>query len=224
MSSDRPGPDEYRHPDDGFSCAHEYVLPHLEGVIDRWIPEPSGVRVLDLGCGNGAVSGRLSERGFRVVGVDPSREGIRRARETHPEIEFHRASAYDPLRERLGRFGLVVSLEVVEHVYDPGAYARTLHDVLAPGGIAVVSTPYHGFLKNLAIALLGRFDDHVEPRRVHGHIKFWSRDTLRSLLEAANLEVLEFRRAGRIPPLARSMIAVARRRRADAVAPGAASA
>lgn len=224
MSRGPRGPGDYPHDDADFSCAHACVLPHLDVVLERWGPDKASMRVLDLGCGNGAVAGWLSERGHRVVGVDPSREGIRRAREAHSEIEFHRASAYDPLRERLGRFEVVVSLEVVEHVYDPRAYARTLHDVLAPGGIAVVSTPYHGYLKNLAIALLGRFDEHVEPGRVHGHIKFWSPKTLGALLEDAGLEVLEFRRAGRIPPLARSMIAVARRGRGDAAASGAESA
>lgn len=212
----RPG--EYRHGDAAFSCAHAYLLPHLDVVLERWGPDKAAMRVLDLGCGNGAVAGWLSERGHSVVGVDPSREGIRRARAAHPEIEFHRASAYDPLRERLGRFEVVVSLEVVEHVYDPRAYARTLHEVLVPGGIAVVSTPYHGYLKNLAIALLGRFDEHVEPGRVHGHIKFWSPDTLGALLDDAGLEVLEIRRAGRIAPLANSMIAVARKRGGDASA------
>lgn len=63
----------------------------------------------------------------------------------------------------------------------------------------------------MAIALLGRFDDHVNPLRVHGHIKFWSPRTLRLLLEDVGFEVQEIRFAGRIRPLAKSMIAVARR-------------
>ena len=44
-----------------------------------------------------------------------------------------------------------------------------------------------------------------------GHIKFWSMQTLRALLEEAGLEVLCFERVGRIPLLAKSMIAVARK-------------
>jgi len=205
----------------GSGCAHDYLLPKLDDILndfEEWLP---GRRILDLGCGNGAVTAWLAERGgtSEVVGVEPSHEGIERARSAYPSIEFHQASAYDPLREQLGTFSLVVSLEVVEHVYDPTAFVHTVYEVVEPGGLAVISTPYHGWLKNLAIALLGRFDDHVNPLRVHGHIKFWSRATLSRLLEEAGLEVLEFRYAGRIRPLAKSMLAVARRPVRDAEGP-----
>jgi 2-polyprenyl-6-hydroxyphenyl methylase/3-demethylubiquinone-9 3-methyltransferase len=191
--------------------AHEYLLPELEDVLERAAPDPEHTRVLDVGCGNGAVTAWLARRGFQVVGVDPSSEGIERARAAHPDLEFRRASAYDRLADELGAFSLVVSLEVVEHVYDPPRFARTVFEALRPNGTLVLSTPYHGWLKNVAIALLGRFDDHVDALRVHGHIKFWSRRTLTRLLEEAGFELQEFRFAGRIRPLAKSMIAVARR-------------
>lgn len=110
-----------------------------------------------------------------------------------------------------GCFTLVASLEVLEHVYAPTAIAETVHDVLVPGGIAVLSALYYAWLKNVAIALLDRFDDHVNPLRMHGHIKFWSRRTLTQLLEGAGFAVEGFQYAGRIPPLAKSMLAVARR-------------
>lgn len=193
------------------TCAHEYLLPELEMLLAQTALDPEATRVLDLGCGNGVVTGWLADRGFDVVGVDPSSEGIERARTARPDLEFRQASAYDPLHDELGTFSIVVSLEVVEHVYDPPRYARTAFEVLSPGGILILSTPYHGWLKNVAIALLGRFDDHVNPLRVHGHIRFWSRVTLTRLLEDAGFEVLEYRYAGRIPPVAKSMLAVARR-------------
>jgi 2-polyprenyl-6-hydroxyphenyl methylase/3-demethylubiquinone-9 3-methyltransferase len=72
----------------------------------------------------------------------------------------------------------VISLEVVEHVYAPRSFAATIFDLLEPGGIAVLSTPYHGYLKNLAIAALNGFDKHVNPLWDYGHIKFWSQRTL----------------------------------------------
>jgi 2-polyprenyl-6-hydroxyphenyl methylase/3-demethylubiquinone-9 3-methyltransferase len=100
---------------------------------------------------------------------------------------------------------------VVEHVYAPRAYARTLFDLVEPGGTAIVSTPYHGYLKNLALALSGRMDGHFTALWDDGHIKFWSFRTLTTLLREAGFASIRFRRVGRIAPLAHSMIAIARR-------------
>jgi 2-polyprenyl-6-hydroxyphenyl methylase/3-demethylubiquinone-9 3-methyltransferase len=80
-----------------------------------------------------------------------------------------------------------------------------------PGALAIVSTPYHGYWKNLALSLVpGAWDRHHDPLWDHGHIKFWSRRTLRALLIRAGFNAVRFERLGRIPTLAKSMIAVAR--------------
>jgi hypothetical protein len=70
----------------------------------------------------------------------------------------------------------------------------------------VISTPYHGYLKNLAIALAGKFDSHATALWNGGHIKFWSRKTLTSLLEQNGFRVESFIGAGRLPYLWKSMI------------------
>ena len=100
---------------------------------------------------------------------------------------------------------------MVEHVYAPRDYAATLFDLLQPGGTAIVSTPYHGYLKNLALAITGRLDAHFTALWDHGHIKFWSIPSLTTLLSEAGLQNIRFHRVGRIPVLAKSMIAVAER-------------
>ena len=91
-------------------------------------------RVFDLGCGNGAFAAELADRGYDVTGVDPSRDGIAQARETHPELDAHVGSAYDDLQSEYGTFDIVVSLEVVEHVYYPRKYAACVYDLLERGG------------------------------------------------------------------------------------------
>ena len=79
------------------------------------------------------------------------------------------------------------------------------------GGTAILSTPYHGYWKNLALALSGQMDRHFTALWDHGHIKFWSMKTLALLLEEAGFRDIRFARVGRIPALAKAMIAVARR-------------
>ncbi|MEX2399814.1 MAG: class I SAM-dependent methyltransferase [Rhodothermales bacterium] len=186
---------------------HAYLLPVLERVLkERRIARRD---VLDFGCGNGSVAAWLYEKGFDVVGIDGSAEGIACARAEHPEIPFYEGSVYDDHAAIHGRFPVVISLEVVEHLYDPRQYARRLYDLVERGGTAIVSTPFHGYWKNLAVALAGRFDTHFSPLWDHGHIKFWSESNLRTLLLDAGFRTIAFHRAGRVGPLAKSTIAVA---------------
>ncbi|HTT81178.1 MAG TPA: methyltransferase domain-containing protein, partial [Stellaceae bacterium] len=131
--------------------------------------------------------------------------------ETYTLPRFHQADAYEPLADRFGQFPAVVSLEVVEHVVWPRKFIATCQDLLEPNGTLILSTPYHGWLKNVAIAVSGNFDKHVDPLWDGGHIKFWSERTLAALLTEAGFRDLRFVRVGRIAPLAKSMIAIARR-------------
>jgi 2-polyprenyl-6-hydroxyphenyl methylase/3-demethylubiquinone-9 3-methyltransferase len=82
---------------------------------------------------------------------------------------------------------------------------------LDPGGLAIVSTPYHGYFKNLAMAITGKLDAHFTALWDHGHIKFWSMKTLCSLFSEAGFLETRFLRVGRIPIIAKAMIAVARK-------------
>lgn len=75
----------------------------------------------------------------------------------------------------------------------------------------MLSTPYHGYLKNLALALAGKWDDHLGPLWDGGHIKFFSKRTLRALLEEAGFQQIDLLRVGRVPALAKSLVAVVRR-------------
>ena len=74
----------------GFSFVHQYG----EGVMDL-IDAVPGSHVVDLGCGNGALSEKLLARGYRVTAIDASPEMLERARALHPDIPFVQADATD---------------------------------------------------------------------------------------------------------------------------------
>lgn len=86
------------------------------------------------------------------------------------------------LAKLAGRFSAVTCLEVVEHCYYPRLLAKTLYDLVEPSGVALVSTPFQGYWKNLLLAATGKMD---------------------------SLQKVSSHRAGRTPPIAMSMIAVA---------------
>lgn len=169
---------------------------------------PAG-RVLDIGCGNGSLTKLLPV----AVGIDPDEMGIALAAEQTPRTRFVVEDATPGLLGRLDEppFDAVISLEVVEHVYDPRQWAACCFEALQPGGLLICSTPYHGYAKNLALSVAGRWDRHWHPLRVGGHIKFWSVATLSELLTGAGFVDVQFRGVGRVRWMWWSMVASARR-------------
>jgi 2-polyprenyl-6-hydroxyphenyl methylase/3-demethylubiquinone-9 3-methyltransferase len=199
----------YVYEDGDLNPSHDYLVPSLlEILASLHIPQDQK-RIFELGCGNGAVAEVLTRHGYQLTGVDVSVQGVEQAQRRHPHLSLQLGSAYDRLADTYGRFPVVVSLEVVEHLYDPRAFARTLFNLIEPSGTVIVSTPYHGYWKNLAMALTGRLDQHFTALWDHGHNKFWSTTTLRQLLQEAGFQSVTFRRVGRVPALAKSMIAIA---------------
>jgi 2-polyprenyl-3-methyl-5-hydroxy-6-metoxy-1,4-benzoquinol methylase len=192
-------------------CTNAYILPRVRRILQEFDWADGSRRVFDLGCGNGAVAQQLTQWGYEVTGVDPSEEGIALARRAYPGLKVEVGTGYDDLAGRYGTFPVVISLEVIEHVYDPRTFARRLAGLLRPGGLAILSTPYHGYLKNLVLALTNKLDAHFTALWDHGHIKFWSVRSLTILLEEAGLRVEEVYRVGRIPALAKSMVVCARK-------------
>ena len=185
---------------------------YLTGPILAECRRIAPTSILDVGCGNGAMCGVLAAAGFRVEGCDPSEEGIHFARLAHPSVSFHLSDLYD---ESTGfeeaSFDTVISTEVIEHLFAPRALPRFAAKVLRPGGHLVLSTPYHGYLKNLALAAAGRLDGHFTASWDGGHIKFWSCKTLSKLLADEGFTVRRFIGAGRFPGFWKSMILVAQK-------------
>jgi 2-polyprenyl-3-methyl-5-hydroxy-6-metoxy-1,4-benzoquinol methylase len=162
---------------------------------------------LDLGCGNGALAGWLAHHGFLIRGTDMSESGMAMARQTYPAVTFFRSEMGEPLPiQEHRKYDLVICTEVIEHLPFPRQIFARAREALAPGGCLLLTTPYHGYLKNLAIALIGRSDEHWHPLRDFGHVKFFSIQTLRRLFEQEGFTVTEVARMGRISPFAKSMM------------------
>lgn len=172
----------YRYANEALSPSHDYLLPTVLKCLDGLNLPTAHKRLFELGCGNGSVAQVLAQRGWDITGIDPSEEGLAQARLSYPALKLQIGSAYDDLAGQYGQFPLVLSLEVVEHVFAPRHYARTLYELVGGGGTAIISTPYHGYWKNLALAVSGRMDKHFTALWDNGHIKFWSVATLRELL------------------------------------------
>jgi 2-polyprenyl-3-methyl-5-hydroxy-6-metoxy-1,4-benzoquinol methylase len=163
-----------------------------------------GERVLDLGCGEGRFAAELARAGASVLGVDVAEEPLRRARRLHGELELHVVPEAGPWPLEDSSFDVVWAGEVIEHVLDTAAWLSEVRRVLRSGGRLLLSTPAHGRVRLLRLALSKRaFARHFDPRA--DHLRFYSQATLARLIEDFGFERIEVRCAGG-PPWERRLL------------------
>lgn len=151
-----------------------------------------------------------------VTGIDVSITGIATARASFPNVAYHLGSVYDDdlVSKVSGPVDCIVSLEVVEHLFFPKKLFEQSHKLLADGGSLIVSTPYHGYLKNLALSLTNGWDAHFGVHWDGGHIKFFSKRSLAAMAASAGFVDLRFCPVGRVAGLWKAIVMVARKRNA----------
>jgi 2-polyprenyl-3-methyl-5-hydroxy-6-metoxy-1,4-benzoquinol methylase len=169
-------------------------------------------RVLDVGCGEGRFAADLAQAGMTVVAIDVAEEPLRRARALHPVLDLRIVPAEAPWPLPDASFDVVWAGEMIEHVADTAGWLSEVRRLLRSGGSLLLSTPAHGRLATLGVALSGRaFDAHFDPRA--DHLRFYTRRTLRRSLEDFGFQDIDVREAGGIPCLRRLLLASARRSR-----------
>lgn len=100
-----------------------------------------GKKVIDVGCGDGALAGCLAKMGAEVTGVEPEKTGRELAK-----MAFERHSLDGTFVEKLtnlddNSFDVAVCSDVIEHVREPEQLLHAIRRVLKPGGMAIVTTP-----------------------------------------------------------------------------------
>lgn len=190
--------------------SHSYLIPTILKHIQKINPK----KILDIGSGNGSLVSVLSSYGFYVAGVEYDMNGCRIARESNPNVNFYNMSVYDEVDGLLSTedyFDLAISTEVIEHLFTPKCLINFASKVLVNDGILILTTPYHGYLKNLIISIFDGWDKHHTSLWNGGHIKFWSRRTLEKLLNDNEFKIVHFEGVGRFPYLWKSMLIVAKK-------------
>jgi SAM-dependent methyltransferase len=173
--------------------------------------KPDGpLKALDVGAGEGHVVAALAAEGLSAIGMDISETAVDAAVHRHPKCHFIAHSAENlPWPFEPDSLDLVVSFEVIEHLVEPRRLLKGAREVLKPGGHLALTTPYHGRLKNVAIALAA-FDRHFH---VDGyHVRFFSDGALRRVLYEEGFEVERLVHYGRFPGLWAGVFVWGRRR------------
>lgn len=199
----------------GWHSAQEtYSTSYIAPRVKTLLADLKVKRIADLGAGNGGLCGQLASDGYKVVGIEYDKNGVEIAKEAHPGVNFYNFGVQDDPRDLLSceaQFEAVISTEVIEHLFSPHLLPQYAGAILQEGGYLIVTTPYHGYFKNLALSVFNKWDKHHTALWHGGHIKFWSRKTLTELLEKNGFMVTSFSGVGRFPYLWKSMVLVARK-------------
>ncbi|KQT34783.1 3-demethylubiquinone-9 3-methyltransferase [Sphingomonas sp. Leaf412] len=173
-------------------------LAYIRAAVDRqWDLDDAGFAplagkgALDMGCGAGLLAEPLARLGATVTAVDAAAESVAVAR-AHAarrglSIDY-RAGGVEAIAGEA--FDLVCSMEVVEHVADPGAFVRALATAVAPGGLLVMSTPNRTWLSRVAL-VEGAERVGAIPAGTHDWDRFLTPDELSAMLVDAGMRVVD---------------------------------
>jgi 2-polyprenyl-6-hydroxyphenyl methylase/3-demethylubiquinone-9 3-methyltransferase len=150
----------------------------------------AGKSALDVGCGAGLLAEPLARLGATVTGIDAAPEVIAVAREHAAGQGLQIDYRVGDVQQLAGTFDLVTSMEVIEHVADPGAFLKALAARLAPGGLLIMSTPNATGWSKLLLITVAEGIGQI-PRGTHDFDKFIGPDRMRILLAEAGLQCVD---------------------------------
>ena len=153
----------------------------------------TGLRLLDIGCGGGLLCEPMARLGFSATGVDASERNIAvaaaHANEGGLAIDYRAGAVEDLLASGEAGFDVVLNMEVIEHVADPGAFLRDCARLLNPGGLMILAT-LNRTLASLALAkIAAEYVLRWLPAGTHDWNKFLKPAEIRGFLAGEELRI-----------------------------------
>jgi 2-polyprenyl-3-methyl-5-hydroxy-6-metoxy-1,4-benzoquinol methylase len=179
------------------------------GLLRLW-GDRSGAAILDVGCGFATTSERLRRLGNRVTGIESSPAAVAKATERLDEVIAADLRQREEIAARLsGRtFDVVMFADVLEHLDWPGPILKSYLPYVKPGGSVIISLPNVGNWSSRFGLLGGRFEYTDTGVLDRTHLRFFTRNSARRLIEDAGLTIA---RHAYTPGIVRPLVPVAKK-------------
>jgi len=158
----------------------------LISVINKYLKN-SNQKILDIGCGAGTLSLYLANKGHSTLGLDISSKAIEECLKSKKALGLNNVAfrTLDFLTMKTkNRYDTVLFTEVIEHLEDDSKALRSIHKLLKPSGIMILSTPSDTApLHKLGITK--KFDEEV------GHLRRYSLGEIQGMVRKSGFKIIE---------------------------------
>jgi len=162
-----------------YVATHRWEWRAIRSILAR---ERKPVRLLEVGCGEGAFLESLSDLGHvAAMGIDQSEGSVAAARARGVEAQAQSIEALLAARDGGTGFDAIVATHVLEHLEDPIGFVRKCAALLNPGGSLLFSTPYSPLSRELLAWDVMNMPPH--------HLTRWNARAFRRLAELAELHI-----------------------------------
>lgn len=172
-----------------------HILDHWGGDAQSITPFKN-LKIVDIGCGGGLLTEPMARLGAKVTGIDAGAKNIKTAQFHAQKMGLnitYKATTAEDLAKTNARFDVVLAMEIIEHVANPGFFIESCAKLLKPGGLIFLST-LNRTPKSFALGIVAaEYILRMVPRGTHQWRKFVRPSEMASLLEPHNIDLKEIK-------------------------------
>ena len=183
------------HADPGL---HDHVI----SVIKNSVCE--NAVILDMGAGEGAMSQRMFDAGYKVIALDIDEENFKAQGPEFHQMNFNDRDRVNQFAEKYNEyFDVVLGMEVIEHLENPWAYIRLLKKMAKQGGKIIVTTPNTAsWLSRFYFLFTGEFSSfNDQTADGYGHVSPISPWELELIFKREGLKNSRIMKGGSLPAI-----------------------
>jgi 2-polyprenyl-3-methyl-5-hydroxy-6-metoxy-1,4-benzoquinol methylase len=176
-----------------YKNCYEY-MEEINGGILKQIPinkSDNVIKVLDIGCGAGALSEAIKNKGYIVWGIELNNEAAQKAKKRIDRVINEDLLKFNEIKRIIGEnsFDYIVFSNVLEHLYDPFLVLQNYLIFLKKGGLVLISVPNAAVWTNRIKLLFGKFDYCDTGIMDRTHIRFFTFKTAKLIVKKSGCSI-----------------------------------